>query len=177
MNRRSTYALGALAALAIAGTVTTGCSGSHTVTVTKTVTAVKTRDVPVPGETKTVTRQVAVPGPTVTAIKDVPAPPPPQGSVVNTFSGSGNQATPAFNVPDSGDYLVIWSYSGNVDTSFGDSQATNFAITETGSGEALGLPNDIAASGSGSTEVTGASSTDRLNVQAAGHWTITIKSA
>jgi hypothetical protein len=195
MKRAFIYTLGAIGAFALVGIgVAIGNSGSHTVTAAKTATVVKTQDVPVPGKTKTVTVKVPVPGPTKTVTKtvtvrvpvpgptttvtqEVPAPPPPQGSVIDTFSGSGNQVTPAFNVPDGGDYIVLWSYSGNVDTSFGTDQATNFAITETGGGIGLDLPNDIASSGSGSTEVTGANSNDRLNVQATGQWTITIKSA
>lgn len=177
MKRGPKYRLGALGALALVGIGTIGCSADHTVTLTKTVTVVKTKDVPVPGETQTVVKKVPVPGPTKTVTKEVPAPPPPQGAVTNTFSGSGNQVTPAFNVPDDGNYIVDWSYSGNVDNSFGTGQASNFIISETGGGEGLGLPNVVASSGSGSTEVTGAGSTDRLNVQALGQWTITIKSA
>jgi hypothetical protein len=73
--------------------------------------------------------------------------------------------------------VVSWSYSGNVDNSFGTSQPSNFAIQNTGDGMGLGLPNDIAASGHGSTEVTGASGTESFNVQAVGSWTITVKAA
>lgn len=142
----------------------------------KSSTVTVTKKVPVPGETQTVTRKVPVPGPTVSVTVTVTAPPPPQGSVIDTFTGTGNQVTPSFNVPADGNYIVGWTYSGNVDTSLGNDTAANFIITETGGGEADGLPNDIAASGSGSTEVTGAGSTDRLNVQATGSWTITIKS-
>jgi hypothetical protein len=201
MKRALKYTLGTIGGVALVGIgAAIGSSGSHTVTAAKTATVVntasvvKTQDVPVPGQTKTVTVKVPVPGPTKTVTKtvtvkvpvpgptetvtkEVPAPPPPQGSVIDTFSGSGNQVTPAFNVPDGGDYIVLWSYSGNVDTSFGTNQAANFAITETGGGIGLDLPNDIASSGSGSTEVTGANSSDRLNVQATGQWAITIKSA
>lgn len=132
-----------------------------------------TRTVTVPGPTITKT----VPGPTVTQQVTVSPPPPATGSVIATFKGSGNENTGSFNVPDSGNYIVAWSYSGNVDTSFGSSQPTNFSIMETGSGMSIGLPNDIAASGHGSTEITDASGTDSLNVQAAGSWTITIKAA
>jgi hypothetical protein len=132
---------------------TTPAAIVHTRTVTKTVT-------------------VKVPGPTVT----VPAPPPPVGSVIGNWSGTGNQVTPAFNAPVSGDYIVSWSYSGNVDPTIGG--GTNFAITATdSSAEGLGLPNDIAASGSGSTEITGASGVESFNVQAAGQWTIKVVSA
>lgn len=128
-------------------------------------------------KTVTVTQKVPVPGPTVTQTEQVPAPPPPAGSVLNTFAGRGNQVTPQFTTPDSGDYVVKWSYSGNVDSSFGNSTPANFVIQETGSGLAIGLPNDIAASGSGSTEVTGSGDSDSLNVQAQGSWSITIVSA
>jgi hypothetical protein len=176
MKRGLKYTLGTIGALALVGIgAAIGSSGSHTATVTKTATVVKTRDVPVPGETKTVSVKVPVPGPTKTVTKEVPAPPPPQGAVTDTFSGSGNQVTPAFNVPDSGDYIVAWTYSGNADPQLGN--PSNFIISETGGALPLGLPNVIGVSGSGSTEVTGASISDRLNVQAAGHWTITIKSA
>jgi hypothetical protein len=141
--------------------------------VTKISTVVK--KVPVRGETQTVSVKVPVPGPTKTVTREVPAPPPPQGAVTDTFSGSGNQVTPAFNVPDDGDYIVAWSYSGNADPQLGN--PSNFIITENGGAQALGLPNAIGVSGSGSTEVIGASVSDRLNVQATGQWTVTIKSA
>jgi hypothetical protein len=162
-----------MAAVPVAGLVMSAAACStHTVTravpgptITKTVT--------VPGPTVTTT--VPVPGPTVTTT--VPAPPPPAGTAIGTFNGTGNQVTPAFNVPGSGNYIVAWSYTGNVDNSLGSSQPTNFSISETGSGIGGNLPNDIATSGHGSTEVTGAGSTDSLNVQAAGSWTITITSA
>jgi hypothetical protein len=120
------------------------------------------------------TKDVTVPGPAVT--KTVQAAPPPAGTVIGTWSGTGNQVTPAFNAPANGDYVVSWTYSNNNDPSLGG--ATNFAITATDSNAtALGLPNDIAASGSGSTEVTGASGVESFNVQAAGSWTIKVVSA
>jgi hypothetical protein len=128
----------------------------------------------VPGPTVVKT----VPGPAVTKIvtRTVKAPPPPPGTVIGTWPGSGNENTPAFGAPDDGNYVVTWSYSGNSDPSLGG--ASNFVIAATDSGaEALGLPNDIASSGSGSTEVTGASGDERFNVQATGSWTITVKSA
>jgi hypothetical protein len=135
---------------------TTPAAIVHTRTVTKTVT-------------------VKVPGPAVTKTVTVPAPPPPVGSVIGNWSGTGNQVTPAFNAPASGDYIVSWSYSGNVNPTIGG--GTNFAITATdSSAEGLGLPNDIAASGSGSTEITGASGVESFNVQAAGQWTIKVVS-
>lgn len=161
---------GTVAAAAIVGVIA-GTASAQTRTVTQRV------NVPGPVTTKIVPRNV--PGPTKTVIKTVfrQAPPPPPGAKIAVYSGTGNEVTPAFNVPDSGNYIVRWSYSGNIDTSFGGSQATNFNISETGSGYGGDLPNDIAASGSGSTEVTGAGSTDSLNVQAAGSWTITVVSA
>lgn len=134
-------------------------------------TGARTATVPGP----TITRTVTVPGPATT----VTASPPPAatGSVIATFKGSGTENTGPFHVPASGDYLVFWSYSGNVERSFGQAQPTNFAISETGSGMATSLPNDIATSGHGSTEITAASGTDSFNVQATGSWTITVKAA
>jgi len=145
------------------------------------------------GSSGSSTETVAVPGPTVTktvpgptVIKTVPGPvrtvtvsppPPAAGAVIATFNGSGTENTGKFNVPDGGNYVVSWSYSGNVDNSFGTSQPSNFAIQNTGDGMGLGLPNDIAASGHGSTVVTGASGTESFNVQAVGSWTITVKAA
>lgn len=149
-----------------------GSAGSSTAAIAKPVTV--TRQVPVPGETKTVTVKVPVPGPTKTVTVSVPAPPPAPGDVISTYSGNGSQVTPAFNVPDDGDFIVAWSYSGNWD----DGQGSNFIVTDNGSSlGALSLPNTIASSGSGSTEVTGANATDSLNVQAIGHWTLTIRAA
>jgi hypothetical protein len=139
----------------------TGCAGGNT-TATVTHTAAG----------PTVTQTASVPGPTVTVTQTVSAPPPPAGSVIDTFNGKGTQVTPKFNVPAGGGYIVTWSYSGNSDPSLGG--ATNFSIASNGNGFG-NLPNDIAESGKGSTEVTGAGTTDSLNVQAAGSWTITIK--
>jgi hypothetical protein len=144
----------ALITVPVAAVVLAACSSA-----TRTVTVVKT---------------VAVPGPVVTVT--VPSSPPPAGTRIGMWSGSGNENTPAFTAPASGDYVVSWTYSGNDDPSSGG--ATNFAIMATDSNaQALDLPNDIAASGSGSTEVTGASGTESFNVQAAGSWTITVTSA
>lgn len=148
------------AVIAAAGTAIAGCSsagsGAHDPAPRVTVTATQT----VPGPETTVTVSPQPPGP---------------GSKIGHWSGTGNQVTPAFNVPDGGSYVVIWTYYGNNDTSFGDSQPTNFSIQNTSDGSGQ-LPNDIAASGSGSTEITGVSgSTDRFNVEAAGHWSITVK--
>lgn len=128
-----------------------------------------------PAATVTVTAQAqAAPAPTVTVT--APAPEPQAGALLGTFKGTGNQVTPAFTVPDSGNFIVTWSYSGNVDSSFGSSQPTNFAVSDNAGGFG-DLPDDIAASGHGSTEVTGASGTDRLNVQAAGTWAVTVRAA
>ena len=138
-----------------------GSSGNSTKTVT----------VPRPTITQT------VPGPNVTQQVTVSPPPAATGTTIATFRGSGNDNTGSFNVPDSGNYLVAWSYRRNNECSLGSCQAANFSISETGSGLGGDLPNDIAASGHGSTEVTGASGTDRFNVQAVGSWTITVKAA
>jgi hypothetical protein len=127
------------------------------------------------GPERTVIKTHDVPGPTVT--KQVPAPPPPAGTTLGTWSGAGNQVTPAFNPPSSGDYIVKWTFSGNVDPQLG--QASNFIVSTTDSNAmGDGLPNVIQASSSGSTEVTGATgSAESFNVQATGSWTITVVSA
>ena len=163
----SAAVIGSTVALTACGTTTTVQGPTHIVT--KTVT--------VPGPARTVIKDV--PGPTKivtkTVIKTVQAPPPAPGQKITTFNGSGTQNTGAFNVPSSGDYIVSWTFSGNAD-SFGGS---NFIIDNTGSGEGLGLANDIATSGHGSTEVTGGSGTDSFNVQAAdgSSWTLTVVAA
>jgi hypothetical protein len=95
---------------------------------------------------------------------------------MGSWSGSGNRVTPAFNAPASGDYIVAWTFSGN--DADGASGGDNFIISATdSSASALGLPNTIATSGLGSTEVTGASGSESFNVQATGNWTITVTSA
>lgn len=155
MNRRSVMLA---VALAIAG-LAAGCGSS----------AAK------PGPAVTVTATQTVPGPETTVT--VSPPPPAAGAKIGHWSGSGNQVTPAFDVPDGGSYIVTWSYYGNSDTSFGDSSPSNFSIQNTSDGYGQ-LPNDIAASGSGSTEITGVSgATDRFNVGSVGHWSITVKAA
>jgi len=129
------------------------------------------RPVPVPGPTVTATAVREVPGPDVTVTVLEPAPPP--GGTIATFRGTGSQVTPAFNVPDSTDFTIAWSFSGNADSS----GPSNFALSA-GSGLSIGLPNIIEAAGSGSALVTGAiGPTDLIDVQAAGSWTIVIKSA
>jgi hypothetical protein len=156
-------------------------AGTHTVTLTKTVTV--TKPVPVPGPTVTqkTTVKVPVPGPVKTVYQTVTvsAPPPGPGAQVAKFSGSGNQATGAFNVPSSGNYIVAWSYGGNNDCSFGSCQASNFSISEVNSQSYGNLPNDIAGAGHGSTEMTGDSGSPSFNVQAVqgGWWTITVTAA
>src|ERR1700679_3640680 len=77
-----TYAATGLAGIGLA--VSVGACGSTT-TVTRTV----------PGPTVTATVQVA--GPTVT--ETASAPPPATGTKLGSWSGSGNQVTPAFNAP------------------------------------------------------------------------------
>lgn len=153
---------GAVALVAIA----VGACGSTT-TVPGPATTVT-----VPGTTITTT--VTVPGATIT--QTVSPPPPPAGTQIGTWSGTGNQVTPAFNAPASGDYIVRWTFSGN--DADGSAGGDNFIIGVTdSSADALGLPNTIATSGSGSTEVTGASGVETFNVQATGSWTITVTSA
>jgi hypothetical protein len=153
------HAVTGLAGIGLA--ISIGACG-NTSTVTRTV----------PGPTVTATVQVA--GPTVT--ETAAAPPPAAGTKLGSWSGSGNQVTPAFNAPASGDYIVAWTFSGN--DADGASGGDNFIIDATDSGaDALSLPNVIATSGSGSTEVTGASGTESFNVQATGSWTITVTSA
>lgn len=178
MNKKLKY----LAAVPVAGLIAglAACGTTHTVTKTVTVpgpVVTQTQKVPVPGETATVPVKVPVPGPTITKTVTVPAPPPSPGQQVAKFSGSGNESTPAFNVPDSGDYVVSWQFSGNGD---GFGNGGNFIMSATNSAaDVFSLPNDIASSGSGSTEVTGDSGTDSFNVQAedGSSWTVTIVAA
>lgn len=165
-----------VATLGIGIGIGAGVGSSHTTaqtTVTKTVS--------VPGPTKTVNHNVVkdVPGPTKTVIKTVtvPAPPPPAGAKVATFNGTGTETTPAFNVPSSGDYIVAWSFSNNDQQGDG---GDNFIMAATSqSVDTISLPNDIATSGHGSTEVTGDSGSDSFNVQAddTASWTVTITAA
>lgn len=130
----------------------------------------------VPGPTVSVTKSVPVPGPTVTVTETVSAPPPPAGTKIGSWSGHGNENTPSFNAPASGNYVVSWKYSNNTDPQIGG--GTNFSIEATDQNVFGGdLPNDIASSGSGSTEITGASGVESFNVSATGSWTITVKSA
>lgn len=171
-------ALGVVAAFAVGSAI--GASG-HAQTVTKTVAGpaqVKTvtRNVPVPGETKTVTKKV--PGPAVTKVRTVyvPASQGPAGTVIASYSGTGNENTGSFPVPSSGDYVVKWAYSGNSNPSLGG--AANFSVSATdNTGMTGSYPNDIATSGSGSTEDTSMSGMQSFNVQAAGQWTISVTSA
>jgi hypothetical protein len=120
-----------------------------------------------------------VPGPTKTVIETVPAPPPPAGSAIGKWSGTGNEVTPAFSACQRGLHRVL-ELLRNVDNSFGSSSATNFSISPTDQNAFGGdLPNDIATSGSGSTEITGvtAGHPESFNVQAAGQWTIKVAAA
>ncbi len=152
------------AATGIVGVGLAICLGacSRTSTVSRTI----------PGPTITATVQVA--GPTVT--QTVSAPPPPAGTEIGSWSGTGNQVTPAFNAPSSGDYIVAWTFSGN--DADGAPGGDNFIISDTDTAAiALSLPNVIATYGSGSTEVTGASGVESFNVQATGNWTIKVTSA
>lgn len=165
-NKRGKAIATASATVTLGIGIAIGSAGSHPITTTQAIRSV-------PGPTITVTR--SVPGPTVT----VTPPGPAAGQKIGSWSGSGNQNTAPFTVPDSGSYIVSWTYSGNVDASFGDSQPTNFSILGTGSGFGGDLPNDIAASGHGSTEVTNGSGTESFNVQSSSssRWTITVVAA
>lgn len=153
-----------------------GASALSTTTLKTVAGPTVTKTVKVPSGIKTV--KVKVPGPVQYKTDYVPATQGPTGTVVAKYSGSGNEVTGSFTVPSTGDYIVSWNYSGNYDTSLGDDSATNFSITpNNNSGEAGSEPNDIAASGSGSTEDTGMSGTQSFNVQAAGSWSVTVTSA
>lgn len=135
---------------------------TETHVVTHTVTHTVTKDVPGPVQTKTVYE---------------PASDGPAGTKLATYTGSGNEATPSFQAPASGDYTITWSFSGNDEQADG---GDNFAIQATDQqADALGLPNDIQTSGNGSTEVTGASGTESFNVTAdqTCSWSISITSA
>lgn len=145
----------------ISAGVIIGCS-AHTVTT--------------PGPT--ITKSVEVPAPTVTVTVTKSPPPPPTGTTLGTWSGTGTKNTPTFSAPHSGDYVVSWTYSNNVDPSIGG--GTNFSISATDSNAFSGsLPDDIATSGSGSTEITGVTpgAAESFNVQATGQWTIKVVSA
>jgi hypothetical protein len=70
---------------------------------------------------------------------------------------------------------VRWTYSGNVDPSRGI--ANNFIINEDGGNDSsFNGPNDIQASGSGSTDVVNDADTHTFNVQATDSWTIKVVS-
>lgn len=138
------------------------------------------KTVNVPGPTVYKTKTVKVPGPTVYKTRTVyaPATQGPTGTTIASYSGTGNQVTGSFTVPSSGDYIVAWRYWGNNDCSLGSCSASNFSISDTNTGGLPGnTPNDIASSGSGSTEDTGMSGGQSFNVGALGSWTITVKSA
>ena len=127
--------------------------------------------------TKTVTVPSASPSPVVQTVTVSPPPPAAQTTVLK-YTSTGNQATPRFTIGGSGDYTIYWSYSGNLDPQLG--QPSNFAITEDGgndSNSSFGLPNDIKASGSGSTGVSNDAGTHYFNVQAVGTWTIQVVTA
>lgn len=130
---------------------------------------------PGPTVTQTVTG-AAAPGPTITVTETDTPPPPPADTVIAKYKGHGNQVVGPFTVPDNGDYILTWSYSGNTYHD-GTGIAANFSIDTSGNGYG-DTANDAQASGSGSTEVTGATNASaRLNVQATGDWVITIKTA
>lgn len=174
MNRKIIATSTAAGVLLLGAGYGIGSSAGHAVTVTKDVAVTKNVPGPVRTVTKTVTKNV--PGPTVYKTKYVPASQGPTGTMIADYSGSGNQNTGSFQAPASGDYIVKWTYSGDND---GTGSGGNFAISATdNSADAIGLPNDIGFSGSGSTEVTSASGTESFNVQeSAGSWTVTVISA
>jgi hypothetical protein len=165
----------AIAVVALGAGIGIGAgAGSTTTTVTHTVNHTVTKDVPGPVTIKTVTRTVKIPGPTVYKTRYVPASQGPTGTTIASYSGSGSQNTGSFNVPSTGDYIVEWTYSNN----FEDGTGSNFIINDTNNtGEAGNEPNDIAGSGSGSTEDTGMTGSQSFNVQADGNWTIKVISA
>ena len=94
------------------------------------------------------------------------------------FSGSGTEVTPSFTATGNGDYIVYWTFAGNDSSGIG---GDNFIMNEDGGRDfnALGLPNDIQASGSGSTEVTDDAGMHTFNVQAdqTADWTVKVVSA
>ena len=162
-------AIFAIVAAAACGTTQTVTHNVPGPTVTATPPAV-TQTVTAPPVTHTATAPAQVS--TVTASP----PPPTAGATLLNHTGSGNSVTPSFTVPDSGNYVVAWQYSGNDSSGIG---GDNFSISNTGSGFTGNLPNDIATSGHGSTEVTGDSGTESFNVQADSTctWTITVTAA
>lgn len=132
------------------------------------------------GTTRTITHTVVSPSPSPSALPaitvTVTAPPPPPGTRIGKWSGSGNAVTPAFNAPATGDYVVYWTFWGNVDPQLG--QPSNFIMSTTDpSATADGLPNVVQATGQGSTEVQGASGTESFNIQASGNWLIKVFTA
>jgi hypothetical protein len=162
---------GAVALVGIGGGI--GSAGTAPRTVVKTVT----KDVNVPGPVTTKTVTVKVPGPVQTRTMYTPVTSAaPAGATVMRFSGSGNQVTPSFPVPDSGDYVVKWNFSGN-STGYGGDDFIIEAVSPSAS--TFGLPGEASVSGSGSTEITGDSGTGAFNVQAdeAASWTVTVTAA
>lgn len=120
------------------------------------------------------TRTVDVPGPTITVTAQPAAPAP--STALGRWSGNGTSSKVSFAAPASGDYVVSWRFSGNTTGYGGD----NFIMNDTDSNaDSFSLPNVIQESGSGSTEVTGASGTEVLNVQAdqGCHWVVKVVAA
>jgi hypothetical protein len=160
MRIKQTIGVIAVLSATIGAGVAIGSGTAHSTVTVKTVS--------VPGPVRTAV--VPVPGPTVTETETA-APPTPATAL--DFTGHGTEVTPAFSVPTSGDYIVTWTFNGNGD---GYGNAGNFIAGLTDSSVlAFSLPNDIASSGSGSTEVTGDTGTDSLNVQSEDGSTWTIK--
>jgi hypothetical protein len=105
--------------------------------------------------------------------KPAPKPAPAKPVVLLGQTGTGTQVTRSFHSA-SGTYKVVWVYSNNGDQ-YGPS---NFIMSEDGGNDfnALSLPNDIAAHGQGSTEITDDPGTHTFNVQATGTWAVTVVS-
>lgn len=128
------------------------------------------------------TQHTSAPAPAPThssapAVAPTHAPAKPAAPVtLLTFTGHGNESTPAFTTH--GDYTVTWTYSGNVDTTEGSSLPSNFImnLNTTGQGPDIGFNgvNDISASGSGNQTVSGDSGSHYLTVQAIGDWTVKV---
>lgn len=126
----------------------------------------------------------AVPHSTVSAapVPTAPAPSTPAAQPVAfkpqtllSDQGMGTQTTRQFT-SDSGNYIVSWVYTGNVQGGI----ASNFILSEDGgndfASDMASLPNDIASAGHGSTEITGDTGTHRFNVQSVGSWTLKVTS-
>jgi hypothetical protein len=124
----------------------------------------------------TASTSAPVAAPTTEAPATVTTTPAVPATLLN-FTGHGDESTPKFDT--SGDFTVTWSYSGNVDTSFGSSTPTNFIanMNTSGQGEDIAFngANDVQASGTGNQTVSGDDGTHYFTVQASANSTWTIK--